>query len=152
MNLIQKVISVLALSALLIVAPFAGQTEAAGKTTNITKTATSLSGIKYRYGGTTRAGFDCSGYVGYVFKKNGLKVARTSKGMFASGRAVKKASLRNGDLVFFNTTGRGVSHVGIYVGNGKFAHASTSKGVRVDRVNDTYWGKRYMGAKRVAGI
>ena len=72
--------------------------------------------------------------------------------MYASGRVVKKASLRNGDLVFFNTTGRGVSHVGIYVGNGKFAHASTSKGVRVDRVNDTYWGKRYIGAKRVAGI
>ena len=152
MNLLQKVISVLALSTLLIVSPFAGQADAAAKTTNITKTATSLTGIKYRYGGTTRAGFDCSGYVGYVFKKNGLKVARTSRAMYASGRAVKKSSLRNGDLVFFNTTGRGVSHVGIYVGNGKFAHASTSKGVRVDRVNDSYWGKRYIGAKRVAGI
>ncbi|ARF18177.1 C40 family peptidase [Sporosarcina ureae] len=152
MNLVQKVISVLALSALLIVSPFAGQADAASKTTNITKTATSLTGIKYRYGGTTRAGFDCSGYVGYVFKQNGLKVARTSRAMYASGRAIKKSSLRNGDLVFFNTTGRGVSHVGIYVGNGKFAHASTSKGVRVDKVNDSYWGKRYIGAKRVAGI
>ncbi|ARK22420.1 C40 family peptidase [Sporosarcina ureae] len=152
MNLLQKVLSVLALSTLLFVSPFTGQAEAAGKTTSITKTATSLTGIKYRYGGTTRAGFDCSGYVGYVFKQNDLKVARTSRDMYASGRTVKKASLRNGDLVFFNTTGRGVSHVGIYVGNGKFAHASTSKGVRVDRVNDSYWGKRYMGAKRVAGI
>src|SRR5699024_5613225 len=99
MNLLQKVLSVLALSTLLFVSPFTGQAEAAGKTTSITKTATSLTGIKYRYGGTTRAGFDCSGYVGYVFKQNGLKVARTSRDMYASGRAVKKASLRNGDLV-----------------------------------------------------
>ncbi|MDV6377030.1 C40 family peptidase [Sporosarcina sp. GW1-11] len=153
MNLVKKIISVVAMSILLLVAPFAEQAEASTKATKISKTATSLTGIKYRYGGTTRAGFDCSGYVGYVFKQNGLKVARTSRAMYASGRAVKKSNLRSGDLVFFNTTGRGVSHVGIYIGNGKFAHASTTKGVRVDRINDPhYWAKRYVGAKRVAGV
>ncbi|GKV64913.1 MULTISPECIES: C40 family peptidase [Sporosarcina] len=153
MKLLKKTFSVLAMSILLLVAPFAGQADASAHATNITKTATSLTGIKYRYGGTTKAGFDCSGYVGYVFAQNGLKVARTSGGMYASGQAVKKSNLTSGDLVFFNTGGRGVSHVGIYVGNGKFAHASTSKGVRVDKLNDPYyWGKRYVGAKRIAGV
>lgn len=153
MNLLKKTFSVLAMSILLLIAPFAGQADASTKSASIQKTATSLTGIKYRYGGTTRAGFDCSGYVGYVFKQNGLKVARSSSAMYASGRAVNKSNLRSGDLVFFNTTGRGVSHVGVYIGSGKFAHASTTKGVRVDRLNDPYyWSKRYVGAKRVAGI
>ncbi|EGQ26990.1 C40 family peptidase [Mammaliicoccus sciuri] len=153
MKLLKKTFSVLAMSILLLVAPFAGQADASTKSTNITKTATSLTGIKYRYGGTTKAGFDCSGYVGYVFNQNGLKVARTSSGLYASGKPVKKSNLTSGDLVFFNTSGKGVSHVGIYVGNGKFAHASTSKGVRVDKLNDPYyWGKRYVGAKRIAGV
>lgn len=152
MNLFKKTITVLVMSILLLVAPFAGQADASTKAANITKTATNLSGIKYRYGGTTKAGFDCSGYVGYVFKQNGLKVNRTSRGLYASGRAVSKSNLRKGDLVFFNTSGRGVSHVGIYIGNGKFAHSS-NRGVGVDRLNDPYyWGKRYVGAKRIAGV
>ena len=73
--------------------------------------------------------------------------------MYASGTTVKKAKLETGDLVFFNTSGKGVSHVGIYIGEGKFAHASTSKGVRVDKLNDPYyWGDRYVGAKRISGV
>ena len=73
--------------------------------------------------------------------------------MYASGTAVNKADLAVGDLVFFNTTGKGVSHVGIYIGNGEFAHASTSRGVRVDKLSDPYyWGDRYVGAKRVATL
>jgi len=73
--------------------------------------------------------------------------------LYASGKAVNKANLETGDLVFFNTTGKGVSHVGIYIGNGEFAHASTSRGVRVDKLNDPYyWGDRYIGAKRVANL
>lgn len=153
MKYLKKTLSIVAMSILLLVAPFAGQADASTKAASITKTATSLSGIKYRYGGTTTAGFDCSGYVGYVFQQHGVKVARTSGGMYASGKPVSKGNLAAGDLVFFNTSGRGVSHVGIYVGGGKFAHASTSKGVRVDKLNDPYyWGKRYVGAKRIAGV
>ena len=70
--------------------------------------------------------------------------------MYNQGTYVAKSNLQVGDLIFFNTTGK-VSHVGIYVGSGKFAHASTSKGVMVSAVNDPhYWGSRYVGAKRVA--
>jgi len=73
--------------------------------------------------------------------------------MHASGTSVSKANLETGDLVFFNTAGNRVSHVGIYIGDGKFAHASTSKGVRVDKLNDPYyWGERYVGAKRISGV
>ena len=115
---------------------------------SISETATSLTGIKYRYGGTTTSGFDCSGYVNYVFKQHDIKLPRTSSGMYNSGTTVKKSDLKTGDLVFFNTSGKGVSHVGIYIGNGEFAHASTSKGVRVDKLNDPYyWGKRYTRSK-----
>ena len=156
MNLIvtmKKTFSIIAMSLLLLVAPFAGQAEASSKPAAISKTATSLLGVKYSYGGTTTRGFDCSGYVSYVFKKNNIKLSRTAASMHASGTTVKKSNLAAGDLVFFKTSGKGVSHVGIYIGNGKFSHASTSKGVRVDKLNDPhYWGKRYVGAKRINGV
>ncbi|HJF31842.1 MAG TPA: C40 family peptidase [Sporosarcina psychrophila] len=146
-------ITIIAMSFLLLVAPFTGQAEASSKTAAISKTATSLIGVKYSYGGTTTKGFDCSGYVSYVFKQNDIHVSRTAASMHASGTTVNKANLETGDLVFFNTSGKGVSHVGIYIGEGKFSHASTSKGVRVDKLNDPhYWGSRYVGAKRITGV
>ena len=150
----QKTVAIFAMTILLLIAPFIGQAEASSKPEAISKTAQSLIGVKYSYGGTTTSGFDCSGYVSYVFKENDINVSsRTSAGMYASGTAVDKKDLETGDLVFFNTTGKGVSHVGIYIGNGEFAHASTSKGVRVDKLNDPYyWGDRYVGAKRVSGV
>ena len=119
----------------------------------LSETASSLQGIRYAYGGTTTAGFDCSGYVRYVFNQHGIELSRTSSGMYASGTKVDKSDLEEGDLVFFNTSGRGVSHVGIYIGDGNFAHASTSRGVRIDKLDDPhYWGKRYVGAKRISGV
>src|SRR6185437_9341328 len=127
---LKKTITIIAMSFLLLVVPFAGQAEASSKSVAISKTAISLEGIKYSYGGTTTSGFDCSGFVGYVFERHGINLSRTSSSMYASGTAVNKADLETGDLVFFRTSGKGVSHVGIYIGNGKFAHASTSKGVR----------------------
>ncbi|MER2088900.1 MAG: C40 family peptidase [Sporosarcina sp.] len=149
----KKAFTIIAMSFLLLVAPFAGQAEASSKPAAISKTATSLVGIKYSYGGTTTRGFDCSGYVSYVFKQNDIHLSRTAASMHASGATVKKSNLAAGDLVFFNTSGKGVSHVGIYIGNGKFSHASTSKGVRIDKLNDPYyWGKRYVGAKRISGV
>jgi len=141
------------MSFLLFVAPFVGQAEASSKPAAISKTATNLIGVKYSYGGNTTSGFDCSGYVSYVFKQHDVQVKRTAASMHASGTSVSKGNLETGDLVFFNTVGNGVSHVGIYIGDGKFAHASTSKGVRVDKLNDPYyWGERYVGAKRIAGV
>ncbi|GKV64925.1 hypothetical protein NCCP2331_10780 [Sporosarcina sp. NCCP-2331] len=110
-------------------------------------------GTPYVYGGTTPSGFDCSGYIQYVFKKEGHSVPRTTGQQFSTGTSVSKNNLQVGDLVFFNTTGRGVSHVGVYAGSNNFIHASTSKGVTVTSLNDPYyWGSRYIGARRVASF
>jgi cell wall-associated NlpC family hydrolase len=114
------------------------------------QTVSKLIGIDYDYGGTTTSGFDCSGFTGYVFKKLGISLPRTSRDMFNwdEGKKVAKDDLRAGDLVFFNTNGSGVSHVGIYVGNNKFAHAA-SRGVTITSLDEGYYAKRYLGARRV---
>ncbi|MGZ9586737.1 C40 family peptidase [Paenibacillus marinisediminis] len=117
--------------------------------TKLDTTIDGLLGIDYKYGGTTTKGFDCSGFVGYVFDKYEIDLPRTSSGMYDEGTKVKKSELRPGDLVFFNTSGKGVSHVGIYVGDNKFAHASTSKGTRIDSLSMDYYENRYVGAKRI---
>lgn len=150
----QKPFAFIAIVFVLLFAPTIGQAEASSSdTASITETASSLLGIRYAYGGTTTAGFDCSGYVSYVFNQHGIKLSRTASGMYASGEKVEKSDLIEGDLVFFNTTGKGVSHVGIYIGDGKFAHSATSKGVSIAKLNDPhYWGKRYVGAKRITGV
>lgn len=106
-------------------------------------------GVSYKMGGTTTRGFDCSGFTSYVFKKLGLTLPRASSSQFRMGTAIPKSKLKAGDLVFFNTSGRGISHVGIYVGGGKFAHSSTSKGVTITSLSQSYFAKRYVGAKRV---
>lgn len=153
MNRLKRALTILSMALLLCTAPFAGQAEAAGKSAGITKTAKSLTGVKYRAGGNTRAGFDCSGYVRYVYSQNGVRLAGSASTMYKKGTPVSRNNLRAGDLVFFNTAGKGVSHVSIYIGNGKIMHSTTSRGVRTDNLNDPhYWSKRYIGAKRLAGI
>jgi len=113
-------------------------------------TALSLRGAPYRNGGSDPAGFDCSGFVKYVFGQNGISVPRTVSEQFQAGRQVGGPQLEAGDLVFFSTSGRGASHVGIAIGGDEFVHAPSGYGeVRVERMSAPYWSTRFIGARRV---
>ncbi|MBI4986501.1 MAG: C40 family peptidase [Rhodocyclales bacterium] len=115
--------------------------------------ALDLIGIRYRRGGTSPdTGFDCSGFVGHVFKEGfGLYLPHNARQISKTGAVVDKGELQPGDLVFFNTMRRAFSHVGIYLGDNKFVHAPRSGGsVRVEDMSDSYWRKRFNGARRVA--
>lgn len=132
-------------------APIASDADLASQ---VLLSALSLDGTPYRYGGNTpEGGFDCSGLIGYVYRNTaGIQLPRSTRAM-ASMRApnVGREALETGDLVFFATNGgRGVSHAGIYLGEGKFVHApSTGGAVRQDSLATTYWNKTYVSAKRV---
>jgi len=106
-------------------------------------------GVPYVFGGTTPNGFDCSGYVRYVFAKAGIYLPRTADAQYECGYAVSTAELQPGDLVFFSTYEPGASHVGIYLGDGNFINASSSRGVSVASLYSSYWGSCYIGARRV---
>jgi probable lipoprotein NlpC len=107
-------------------------------------------GTPYKYGGVTRKGVDCSGLVNAIYSEvYELKLPRSSKDIYASCKKIKMKDLREGDLVFFNYTGKGVSHVGLYLGDGKYVHASTTKGVVISDVDNEYTKKRIVGAGRV---
>jgi peptidoglycan endopeptidase LytE len=117
------------------------------KQEQILSTAGGYLGVPYVWGGTTPGGFDCSGFVQYVFGIHGIELPRTSREMYeASGSFV--TDLKPGDLVFF-AKGSSTSHVGIYLGNNRFISATSSYGVHVDSLSSNYWGPKYIGAKRV---
>lgn len=117
-----------------------------------------LVGTPYRYGGKSiRTGFDCSGFVGYLFSKEaGIDLPRSTREMIGlDAPKIKRSELEPGDLVFFNNRGRGrVSHAGIYIGDDQFIHSSSSRsgGVRVDSLDDAYWRASFMQAKRVLAL
>ena len=115
----------------------------------IIATAKQYIGVPYVWGGSSPSGFDCSGFVQYVFGKHGITLPRTSKDQYSVGTWVSKSNLQPGDLVFYNTSGSGVSHLGIYIGSGQFIHASTSKGVMISEMSNSYWSARYYGARRI---
>lgn len=118
-------------------------------TNRIVTIADALEGSPYHYGGTTPNGFDCSGFVYYVYQKAGINVPRTTAGQFENAEPVGVTKLHPGDLLFFRLNKRKVSHVGIYTGGGTFIHApSTGKQVAYDSLNNRFWGARLKAAGR----
>ena len=106
-------------------------------------------GVPYVFGGTTPYGFDCSGYVQYVFAQAGISLPRTADVQYEVGIPISTAELIPGDLVFFQTYTYGASHVGIYVGDGNFIHASSSYGVTISSLSSAYYSSHYIGSRRI---
>jgi len=114
-------------------------------------TALALRGAPYRDGGIDPSGFDCSGFVRYVYEQHGVAVPRQVRDQFRVGKNVDREVLEPGDLVFFSTSAPGASHVGIVIGGDQFVHAPSERGVvRVESLGAQYWASRYIGAKRVS--
>jgi cell wall-associated NlpC family hydrolase len=110
-----------------------------------------LRGIPYRNGGSDPSGFDCSGFVQWVFGQNGVHLPREVRKQYDEGRKIDLRDVQAGDLVFFETVSHGASHVGLAIGGDQFVHAPSSTGVvRVERFTANYWAMRFVGARRVA--
>ncbi|RKP54574.1 C40 family peptidase [Pararobbsia silviterrae] len=124
----------------------------ASKAGSVVVGALNMIGVRYQWGGNSPdSGLDCSGFVRYVFRDTlGMTLPRRAEEMSQMGEKVKMTDLKPGDLVFFNTMRRTFSHVGIYIGDNKFVHSpSTGSKIRVDELDDSYWEKRFTGARRV---
>ena len=117
---------------------------------SIAGTALGLRGAPYRNGGSDPRGFDCSGLIEYIYGQHGIAVPRTVEELHNAGRDVTTQDMQPGDLVFFDTTGRGPSHVGLSIGGDEFVHAPSGAGVvRVERLGAAYWAQRFIGVKRL---
>jgi cell wall-associated NlpC family hydrolase len=125
-----------------------GQFYSKGERGRIVRTAQRYVGVQYRHGGAAPSGFDCSGYVMYVYEKNGILLPRSVQNQFRAGRHIRFRQAKPGDLVFFKTSrGKKLSHVGIYLGGRTFVHAPrTGKKVSYADMGKPYWKKRYIGA------
>ncbi len=117
----------------------------------LTQEIESYLGVPYRWGGTSRKGMDCSGLVGIVYRNVlGIQLPHSARMMFKQGKFIEEQELKIGDLVFFeNIENYGVSHVGIYIGNHRFAHASTTKGVTISSLHERYYHNRFIGARKI---
>lgn len=115
--------------------------------TDILTVAKSFTGTPYVWGGTSPDGFDCSGFIQYVYRTQGVEIPRTVSEIWNFSRSVASPSV--GDLVFFQTYKSGPSHMGIYLGDSKFIHAGESRGVEISELENPYWRQRYLGAKRI---
>lgn len=114
-------------------------------------TAAIYQGVRYKWGGTTPRGFDCSGYMRYIFEKNGMSMVRTAQQQVGEGIIIPYDQLQCGDLVFFTRTHGGslVTHVGMYIGDGKMIHAGSSRGVVIADLSINYFQQHYLCARRV---
>ena len=127
--------------------------ETAGIQPAVISLALSLRGTPYRNGGSDPAGFDCSGFVQWVYAQQGTSLPREVRQQYRVGREIDSDEVRPGDLVFFETVSPGASHVGIALGGGEFVHAPSSRGVvRIERYTSGYWGDRWVGARRVLSV
>lgn len=116
----------------------------------IVQTALGLRGVPYRNGGADPAGFDCSGFTQYVFAQVGAHLPRDTREQFQKGAKIKRDDLQPGDLVFFATTSKHVSHVGIVLDETHFVHAPNARGVvRIESMDLPYWKRRFVGVKRM---
>lgn len=121
-----------------------------GNGNTIRAAASRFLNIRYVLGGSGAGGIDCSAYTRAVFQQLGINLPRTARAQFGVGNSVARGNLQSGDLVFFNTMGGGVSHVGVYLGNGQFANANSYNGrTMVESMTTAYWATRYVGARRV---
>ena len=120
-----------------------------GRNRRIISMAVQYMGVPYVYGGSSPSGFDCSGFVQYVYRLAGIHLPRTADIQYEVGMPVSKEELQPGDLVFFAGDYVNVSHVGIYMQNGAFIHASSSQGIAVDSLDREYRREHYVGARRI---
>jgi cell wall-associated NlpC family hydrolase len=112
--------------------------------------ALKLRGIPYRNGGSDPSGFDCSGFIQWIFAKSGVRLPREVAGQFRIGRDIDLRHAEPGDLIFFTTTARGASHVGLIIGGDQFVHAPSARGVvRVESYRLSYWADRFVGVRRI---
>lgn len=128
--------------------------EVSAKVSNILSDAKSYLGTPYKFGGMSSSGFDCSGFIVKVFEENDMRITRRSADQAREGREISIRHVKEGDLLFFATSkGRRVSHVGIVYdtagGEIRFIHASTSRGVIISSLNENYWNKAFLFARRV---
>jgi hypothetical protein len=123
--------------------------------------ATGLNGIRYRYGGSDRSGFDCSGFTSYVFHKHNIQLPRTSRDQYHIGTKVHRQEIKKADLLFFkgrNANSKFIGHVGIAINNGDeenevyFVHSASRGGIKIDSLSNPYYQIRYVGASRVLNI
>ncbi|WP_083632286.1 C40 family peptidase [Domibacillus antri] len=145
-------ISFMAAILLLTLSPITSfKTEASSIGESIITYGKKFMGVKYVFGGTTPSGFDCSGFVQYIFKNAaGISLPRTTDEQYKVGTAVAKSDLQPGDLIFYaNTYKPGISHVGVYAGGNMVLNATSSQGIDLVSMNHSYWGPKYAGAKRV---
>jgi peptidoglycan DL-endopeptidase LytE len=122
-----------------------GNVKTASTVDNLIVEAKKYIGVPYQWGGSTPTAFDCSGYLNYVYNNVGISIPRTVATIWNATKAVSSPNV--GDIVFYNTSGSGASHAGIYLGNNQFIHAGTSTGVTISDMNSNYWKSRYLGAR-----
>jgi cell wall-associated NlpC family hydrolase len=128
-----------------------GSTATTASGIDVISTALMYQGIPYRNGGSDPSGFDCSGFVQWVFAQHGTLLPRETREQYDEGRKLDRDDVEAGDLVFFQTVSRGPSHVGIALGAGQFVHAPSSRGVvRVETYTSGYWASRWVGARRIS--